>query len=109
MEVMVERLIDTYSQDFVELLANVLEPNPNRRVSFMEVHKMLENYWTNQSNLESYNQGDEPIEQDTANFESNRLHHQIRPVKKVEDSPKEEVDSNKISKNPSSIFNISKV
>jgi hypothetical protein len=42
---MLELLTEKYSTDFVEILGNILEPNPNRRASLMEVQKVLECYW----------------------------------------------------------------
>lgn len=30
----------------MDMLGSVLEPNPNRRASLMEVQKMLDNYWS---------------------------------------------------------------
>lgn len=43
---MLEFLAEKYSAEFVEILGNILEPNPNRRASLMEVQKNLDNYWS---------------------------------------------------------------
>ena len=42
---MLEFLTEKYSPEFVEVLSSILEPNPNRRASLMEVQKVLDNYW----------------------------------------------------------------
>ena len=35
-----------YSEEFIEMLAMIVEPNPNKRASLMEVHGMLNKVWT---------------------------------------------------------------
>ena len=46
LEEMIEGLSERYSIELVEVLGNMLETNPNRRASLMEVHKALDNYWS---------------------------------------------------------------
>ena len=42
-----------YSEEFIEMLAMVVEPNPNKRASLMEVHGILNKVWnTENDNLE---------------------------------------------------------
>lgn len=43
---MLEIVAEKYSPEFGEILGNVLEPNPNRRASLMEVQKMLDSFWS---------------------------------------------------------------
>jgi len=45
---MLDFLSEKYSQEFVEILGNILEPNPNRRASLMEVQKILDNFWNSE-------------------------------------------------------------
>ena len=45
---MLDFLSEKYSQEFVEILGNILEPNPNRRASLMEVQKVLDNFWNSE-------------------------------------------------------------
>lgn len=42
---MIDGLGDKYSADFLEVLASILEVNPNRRASLMEVQKTLDAFW----------------------------------------------------------------
>ena len=42
---MLEALNEKYSPEFNEVLCNILEANPNRRASLMEVQKILDSYW----------------------------------------------------------------
>ena len=45
---MLDFLSEKYSPEFVEILGNILEPNPNRRASLMEVQKVLDNFWNSE-------------------------------------------------------------
>lgn len=38
-----------YSEQFIETLAMILEPCPNKRVSLMEVHGMLNKIWNSET------------------------------------------------------------
>lgn len=42
----IESIYNRYSPEFNEVLINILEVNPNRRASLMEVQKILDSYWT---------------------------------------------------------------
>ena len=42
---MIDGLGDKYSADLLEVLASILEVNPNRRASLMEVQKTLDAFW----------------------------------------------------------------
>ena len=42
---LLEYLSERYSPEFMEIMSNILEPNPNRRASLMEVQKNLDNFW----------------------------------------------------------------
>ena len=42
---LLQRVSDHYSVEFSEVLNNILEVNPNRRASLMEVQKVLDEYW----------------------------------------------------------------
>ena len=42
---LLKRVSDQYSIEFTEVLSNILEVNPNRRASLMEVQKVLDEYW----------------------------------------------------------------
>lgn len=44
-----EDLENGYSEDFIELLAMILEPNPNKRASLMEVHGILNKVWNTEA------------------------------------------------------------
>jgi hypothetical protein len=35
-----------YSEEFIETLAMILEPSPNKRISLMEVHAVLNKVWS---------------------------------------------------------------
>jgi hypothetical protein len=50
---MLESLNEKYSPEFNEVLCNILEANPNRRASLMEVQKILDSYWGSESCEES--------------------------------------------------------
>lgn len=45
---MLDQLSETYSPEFLETLGNILEVNPNRRASLMEVQKILDVYWSSE-------------------------------------------------------------
>lgn len=45
---MLDNLSNKYSEGFIEVLSNILEPNPNRRSSLMEVQKSLETFWVSE-------------------------------------------------------------
>lgn len=42
---MLDSLGDKYSPEFLEVLSSILEVNPNRRASLMEVQKTLDAFW----------------------------------------------------------------
>lgn len=48
-----------YSEEFIEMLAMILEPNPNKRASLMEVHGMLTKVWNTETDEENANNGEE--------------------------------------------------
>lgn len=47
LESMVESLSGVYSEDFIEILTNMVDINPSRRSTFVEIQRMLDNYWNN--------------------------------------------------------------
>jgi hypothetical protein len=53
---MLDRLSETYSPEFLETLGNILEVNPNRRASLMEVQKVLDVYWSSEEGEEGTHQ-----------------------------------------------------
>lgn len=46
-----------YSEEFIEMLAMILEPNPNKRASLMEVHGMLTKVWNTETDEENVKNG----------------------------------------------------
>ena len=45
---MLDRLTERYSLEFLDTLGNILEVNPNRRASVMEIQKVLDSYWSSE-------------------------------------------------------------
>lgn len=48
LEGMIEGINERYSSEFIEVVTNILEPNPIRRASLMEIKNMLQQYWNSQ-------------------------------------------------------------
>lgn len=67
---MLEGLGEKYSAEFVEVLSSILEVNPNRRASLMEVQKTLDGYW--------------------GEAEESRMSKQESRCREIEEAPKEE-------------------
>ena len=62
LEAMLEKLDERYSESFVEALATILEPNPNRRPSLIEVQDILQAKWNNQGEITDSIKGERDTE-----------------------------------------------
>lgn len=70
---MLEELNERYSPDFVEMLENLVDVNPNRRASLMEVQNMLENYWRNEGEEEAEGEAEREEEGETEEEQSQQM------------------------------------
>ena len=50
LEEMIEGLNERYSESFIEALASIIEPNPSKRPSLLEVQEILNEKWNQTEN-----------------------------------------------------------